>query len=81
MPVLSNYVRVGGDTFLSDPKHAEMIVSMCSAVSCIHSLWLLTQPSPPLQTLQSHIDEDAQRHACKMLEILVLEHPGKLDQV
>ena len=37
--------------------------------------------TPPFQTLQSHIDEDAQRHACKMLEILVLEHPGKLDQV
>lgn len=63
MPVLSNYVRVGGDTFLTEPKRAEMIVSMCSA------------------TLQSHIDEDAQRHACKMLEILVLEHPGKLDQL
>ena len=37
MPVLSNYVRVGGDAFLSDPKRAEMIVSMCSAVSCSHA--------------------------------------------
>ena len=37
MPVLSNYVRVGGDTFLTDPKRAEMIVSMCSAVSCSHA--------------------------------------------
>ena len=37
MPVLSNYVRVGGDAFLTDPKRAEMIVSMCSAVSCSHA--------------------------------------------
>ena len=33
MSVLYNFVKVDNDTFLSDPKHLEMVATMCKTVS------------------------------------------------
>ena len=35
MAVLYNFVKVDTETFLSDSKHVEVIISMCKAVSYI----------------------------------------------
>ena len=38
MPVLHNYVTVDTDTLLKDPKHLEMIYSMCRKVRWLSML-------------------------------------------
>ncbi len=35
MPVLYNYVKVDIETFLSNPKHVEVVITMCKSVGAI----------------------------------------------
>eukprot|EP00731_Ephydatia_muelleri_P006494 Em0003g742a len=59
--VLYNFVKVDVETFLSDTKHIEMIISMCKTV------------------MSGDPGEDPQIHACKLLEVLVLQCQGRID--
>lgn len=64
MPLLHNYVTVDTDMLLSNPKHLEVIFSMCKKV------------------LSSDCGEDAECHAAKLLEIIILQCRGRgIDQV
>ncbi|KAG7277637.1 hypothetical protein CRUP_025322, partial [Coryphaenoides rupestris] len=63
MPLLHNYVTVDTDALLSDPKHLEVIYTMCKKV------------------LTSNAGEDAECHAAKLLEVIVLQCRGRgIDQ-
>ncbi|XP_030629161.1 importin-8 isoform X2 [Chanos chanos] len=55
MPLLHNYVTVDTDMLLSNPKHLEVIYSMCKKV------------------LTNDAGEDAQCHAAKLLEVIILQ--------
>ncbi len=35
VPVLYNFVKVDTETFLSDPKHVDVIITMCKSVSAV----------------------------------------------
>jgi len=61
MSVLYNFVRVDTDTFLSNTKHIEIIISMCKSI------------------LSGDPGEDSQVHACKLLEVTVLQCQGRID--
>ncbi|KAJ0069962.1 hypothetical protein NL108_017662, partial [Boleophthalmus pectinirostris] len=64
MPLLHNYVTVDTDVLLSNPKHLEIIYSMCKKV------------------LSSECGEDAECHAAKLLEVIILQCKGRgIDQV
>ncbi|XP_072309448.1 importin-8 isoform X2 [Eucyclogobius newberryi] len=64
MPLLHNYVTVDTDMLLSNPKHLEVIYSMCKKVLCSES------------------GEDAECHAAKLLEVIILQCRGRaIDQV
>ncbi|XP_033832240.1 importin-8 isoform X2 [Periophthalmus magnuspinnatus] len=64
MPLLHNYVTVDTDMLLSNPKHLEVIYSMCKKV------------------LSSDCGEDAECHAAKLLEVIILQCRGRgIDQV
>ncbi|XP_039677499.1 importin-8-like [Perca fluviatilis] len=63
MPLLHNYVTVDTDMLLSNPKHLEVIYSMCKKVLTIDA------------------GEDAQFHAAKLLEVIILQCRGRgIDQ-
>ncbi|XP_062851040.1 importin-8 isoform X1 [Trichomycterus rosablanca] len=63
MPLLHNYVTVDTDTLLSNPKHLEVIYTMCKKV------------------LTSDAGEDAECHAAKLLEVIILQCRGRgIDQ-
>ncbi|XP_048124566.1 importin-8 isoform X2 [Alosa alosa] len=63
MPLLHNYVTVDTDTLLSNPKHLEIIYTMCKKV------------------LTSDAGEDAECHAAKLLEVIILQCRGRgIDQ-
>ncbi|XP_054655846.1 importin-8 isoform X1 [Dunckerocampus dactyliophorus] len=63
LPLLHNYVTVDTDVFLSNPKHLEIIYSMCKKV-------LITDSG-----------EDAECHAAKLLEVIILQCKGRgIDQ-
>lgn len=63
MPLLHNYVTVDTDMLLSNPKHLEVIYSMCKKV------------------LTSDAGEDAECHAAKLLEVIILQCRGRgIDQ-
>ncbi|KAM8884354.1 importin-8 isoform 2-T2 [Synchiropus picturatus] len=64
MPLLHNYVTVDTDMLLSNPKHLEVIYSMCKKVLTIDA------------------GEDAECHAAKLLEVIILQCRGRgIDQV
>ncbi|XP_067110742.1 importin-8 isoform X3 [Osmerus mordax] len=64
MPLLHNYVTVDTDMLLSNPKHLEVIYTMCRKV------------------LTSDAGEDAECHAAKLLEVIILQCRGRaIDQV
>ncbi|KAG5830559.1 hypothetical protein ANANG_G00311990 [Anguilla anguilla] len=63
MPLLHNYVTVDTDMLLSNPKHLEVIYTMCKKV------------------LTSDAGEDAECHAAKLLEVIILQCRGRgIDQ-
>ncbi|KAH0514418.1 Importin-8 [Microtus ochrogaster] len=63
MPLLHNYVTVDTNTLLSNPKHLEVLFSMCRKVLCGDS------------------GEDAECHAAKLLEVIILQCKGRgIDQ-
>uniref|UniRef100_A0A8C0QR91 Importin 8 n=1 Tax=Chelonoidis abingdonii TaxID=106734 RepID=A0A8C0QR91_CHEAB len=63
MPLMHNYVTIDTDTLLSNPKHLEIIYSMCKKV------------------LTGDAGEDAECHAAKLLEVIVLQCKGRcIDQ-
>ncbi|KAI1882050.1 hypothetical protein AGOR_G00246700 [Albula goreensis] len=63
MPLLHNYVTVDTDMLLSNPKHLEVIFTMCKKV------------------LTSAVGEDAECHAAKLLEVIILQCRGRgIDQ-
>ncbi|OXB52634.1 hypothetical protein ASZ78_009802, partial [Callipepla squamata] len=63
MPLLHNYVTIDTDTLLSNPKHLEIIYTMCKKV------------------LTGDAGEDAECHAAKLLEVIVLQCKGRgIDQ-
>ncbi|XP_076023585.1 importin-8 isoform X2 [Genypterus blacodes] len=59
MPLLHNYVTVDTDMLLSNPKHLEVIYTMCKKV------------------LTSDANEDAECHAAKLLEVIILQCRGR----
>lgn len=63
MPALHNYITVDTPTFLSNPKHLEIIYNMCK------------------QVLTADVGEDAECHAAKLLEVILLQCPGQVDQI
>uniref|UniRef100_A0A452RAV8 Importin 8 n=1 Tax=Ursus americanus TaxID=9643 RepID=A0A452RAV8_URSAM len=64
MPLLHNYVTIDTDTLLSNPKHLEILFTMCRKVLC------------------GDAGEDAECHAAKLLEVIILQCKGKgIDQV
>ncbi|XP_033968421.1 importin-8 isoform X1 [Pseudochaenichthys georgianus] len=63
MPLLHNYVTVDTAMLLSNPKHLEVIYSMCKKVLTIDA------------------GEDAECHAAKLLEVIILQCRGRgIDQ-
>ncbi|XP_012913282.1 importin-8 isoform X6 [Mustela putorius furo] len=63
MPLLHNYVTIDTDTLLSNPKHLEILFTMCRKVLC------------------GDAGEDAECHAAKLLEVIILQCKGKgIDQ-
>ncbi|XP_060934256.1 importin-8 isoform X3 [Limanda limanda] len=63
MPLLHNYITVDTDMLLSNPKHLEVIYSMCKKVLTIDA------------------GEDAECHAAKLLEVIILQCRGRgIDQ-
>ncbi|KAM9705222.1 importin-8-like [Menidia menidia] len=63
MPLLHNYVTVDTDMLLSNPKHLEVIYSMCKKVLSVDT------------------GEDAECHAAKLLEVIILQCRGRgIDQ-
>nr|DBA30347.1 TPA: hypothetical protein GDO54_006343 [Pyxicephalus adspersus] len=63
MPLLHNYVTVDTNTLLSNPKHLEIIYTMCKKV------------------LTGEAGEDAECHAAKLLEVIILQCKGRgIDQ-
>ncbi|XP_066561387.1 importin-8 [Amia ocellicauda] len=63
MPLLHNYVTVDTDMLLSNPKHLEVIYTMCKKV------------------LTGDAGEDAECHAAKLLEVIILQCRGRgIDQ-
>nr|XP_033806562.1 importin-8 isoform X3 [Geotrypetes seraphini] len=63
MPLLHNYVTVDTDILLSNPKHLEIIYTMCKKV------------------LNGDAGEDAECHAAKLLEVIILQCKGRgIDQ-
>ncbi|XP_030070417.1 LOW QUALITY PROTEIN: importin-8 [Microcaecilia unicolor] len=63
MPLLHNYVTVDTDILLSNPKHLEIIYTMCKKV------------------LTGDAGEDAECHAAKLLEVIILQCKGRgIDQ-
>ncbi|XP_056653333.1 importin-8 isoform X3 [Monodelphis domestica] len=63
MPLLHNYVTIDTATLLSNPKHLEIIYTMCRKV------------------LTGDAGEDAECHAAKLLEVIVLQCRGRgIDQ-
>ncbi|XP_069048969.1 importin-8 [Lepisosteus oculatus] len=63
MPLLHNYVTVDTGMLLSDPKHLEVIYTMCKKV------------------LTGDTGEDAECHAAKLLEVIILQCRGRgIDQ-
>ncbi|CAJ0960718.1 unnamed protein product [Ranitomeya imitator] len=63
MPLLHNYITVDTETLLSNPKHLEIIYTMCKKV------------------LTGDAGEDAECHAAKLLEVIVLQCKGRgIDQ-
>lgn len=63
MPALHNYITVDTPTFLSNPRHVEIIYNMCK------------------QVLSADIGEDAECHAAKLLEVILLQCHGQVDQI
>uniref|UniRef100_A0A8C2ZYC9 Importin 8 n=1 Tax=Cyclopterus lumpus TaxID=8103 RepID=A0A8C2ZYC9_CYCLU len=61
MPLLHNYVTVDTDMLLSNPKHLEVIYSMCKKG----------------QVLTIDAGEDAECHAAKLLEVIILQCRGE----
>lgn len=59
MPLLHNYITVDTDTLLSNPKHLEIIYTMCKKV------------------LTGEAGEDAECHAAKLLEVIILQCKGR----
>jgi hypothetical protein len=62
MDVVYNFIRIDTQTFLSNPKHIEIVISMSKTV------------------LSADSGEEPQVYACKLLEVLLLECHGKVDQ-
>ncbi|XP_029455860.1 importin-8 [Rhinatrema bivittatum] len=63
MPLLHNYVTVDTDILLSNPKHLEVIYTLCKKV------------------LTGDGGEDAECHAAKLLEVVILQCKGRgIDQ-
>ncbi|KAM4035336.1 importin-8 [Anomaloglossus baeobatrachus] len=63
MPLLYNYITVDTETLLSNPKHLEIIYTICKKV------------------LTGDAGEDAECHAAKLLEVIVLQCKGRgIDQ-
>uniref|UniRef100_G3TXK7 Importin 8 n=1 Tax=Loxodonta africana TaxID=9785 RepID=G3TXK7_LOXAF len=63
MPLLHNYVTIDTDTLLSNPKHLEILFTMCRKV------------------LSGDAGEDAECHAAKLLEVIILQCKGRgIDQ-
>ncbi|XP_008399431.1 importin-8 isoform X3 [Poecilia reticulata] len=59
MPLLHNYVTVDTDMLLSNPKHLEVIYSMCKKVLTLDA------------------GDDAECHAAKLLEVIILQCRGR----
>ncbi|XP_055461651.1 importin-8 isoform X4 [Psammomys obesus] len=63
MPLLHNYVTVDTTALLSNPKHLEVLFTMCRKVLC------------------GEVGEDAECHAAKLLEVIILQCKGRgIDQ-
>ena len=63
MPCLHNFLISDTETFLSDPRHLEILYSMCCKV------------------LTSDCGEDPESHAAKLLECIIIQCRGKIDDV
>ncbi|XP_006069168.2 importin-8 isoform X2 [Bubalus bubalis] len=63
MPLLHNYVTIDTNTLLLNPKHLEILFTMCRKVLC------------------GDAGEDAECHAAKLLEVIILQCKGRgIDQ-
>ncbi|XP_072048064.1 LOW QUALITY PROTEIN: importin-7-like [Amphiura filiformis] len=63
MPALHNFVTTDPNAFISNPKHLEIIYTMCKKV------------------LAEDAGEDPECHAAKLLEVILLQFKGRIDQV
>jgi len=63
MPALHNYVTVDPEAFISDPERIQIIFDMCKKI------------------LSEDVDagEEAECHAGKLLEVIVLQYRGRID--
>ncbi|XP_055963797.1 importin-8 [Sorex fumeus] len=63
MPLLHNYVTIDTSALLANPKHLEILFTMCRKVLC------------------GDAGEDAECHAAKLLEVIILQCKGRgIDQ-
>jgi len=63
MPCLHNFLVNDTETFLSNPRHLEILYSMCYKV------------------LMSDCGEDPESHAAKLLECIIIQCRGRIDDV
>uniref|UniRef100_A0A8C9U242 Importin 8 n=1 Tax=Scleropages formosus TaxID=113540 RepID=A0A8C9U242_SCLFO len=92
MPLLHNYVTVDTDMLLSNPKHLEIIYTMCKKVRAamvtlrMVRAWHCSTVTfnfccPRLKVLTSDAGEDAECHSAKLLEVIILQCRGRgIDQ-
>ncbi|XP_071956565.1 importin-7-like [Antedon mediterranea] len=64
MPALHNYITVDPQTFLSNTVYIESIFNMCKKII----------------SEESDGGEDAECHAMKLLEVIVIQYKGRIDQ-
>lgn len=65
MPTLHNYITVDPDAFLSDPNR---LLAVCAIIKKV----LLDSPDA---------GEDAESHAAKLIEVLILQYRNKIQNV
>ena len=63
LPCLHNFLVNDTTTFLSNPRHLEIVYTMCQKV------------------LRSNAGEDPEQHAVKLLECVILQCRGEIDQI
>ena len=63
LPCLHNFLVNDTTTFLSNPRHLEIVYTMCQKV------------------LRSNAGEDPEQHAVKLLECVILQCRGEINQI